>query len=172
MRSSFGGAGERPAIQAKASESLKYLKTALTLTILLAGMAMAQPDFSTPEATWQTYLNACQAGDFEAADLCYTASSRDYLKQDPRLTEGRDPEILKATYEKLTSTEFTLERVNSKRAIMRAADESIPPYFLRIQKPSEGWRIDLHFMSSYIRVNETGWSWTFPRAEGIWKSRK
>lgn len=120
----------------------------------------------------QTYLSACQAGDYEAADLCYTASSREYIATHPRITEGRRPEHLKATYARLSGVEFQLEQVNKKRAILRPKDESIPPYFLRRQKSGEGWRIDWHFMSSYIRVRENGWSWTFSKAERIWKSRK
>ncbi len=146
--------------------------TKLFFLFLITGTALAQPDFSTPEATWQTYLQACQAGDFEGVELCFTASSRQYLKQNPQPVEERDPALLKATYERLTATDFRLEKVNSKRAIMWPADERIPPCFLRIQKPAEGWRIDLHFMTNYIRVTEDGWSYTFSRAERIWKSRK
>ena len=50
------------------------------VALLLWVPALAQPDFSTPEAAYKTYLAACQAGSFEQADLCYTASSREELK--------------------------------------------------------------------------------------------
>lgn len=132
----------------------------------------AEPDFSTPQATFESYLEACREGDFEGADLCYTASSREYIASHPRVTEGRSPESLKVTYQRLSQAAFKLEQVNSRRAIIRFEDQGIPPYFLRVQKAGEGWRIDWHFMSHYIRRTEDGWSWTFSRAERIWKSRK
>jgi hypothetical protein len=149
----------------------RLLLCLLTALVTLAP-AQAQPDFSTPEATLKTYLTACQAGDFEAADLCYTASSRQLLASSPSFTAGRQPEMLTATYERLAPLTFTTDKVNARRAILRPNDSKVPPFFMRVQDPKEGWRIDWHFMSNYMRADQNGWSWANPRAEGIWKSRE
>lgn len=132
---------------------------------------LAEPDYSSPEATFRTYLQACQRGDYATADSCYTASSRAFFEKNPSLTKDRPVEALLATHERLSKVNFTTEQVSPKRAILRADDPKVPPYFLRIQSPKEGWRIDWLFMANYIRANDNGWSWANPRAEGIWKSR-
>jgi hypothetical protein len=140
--------------------------------LLVNAPVLAQPDYSSPEATLKTYLEACKAGDFSAADECYTASSRKRLAETPALTEGRHPDLLTGTYERLSTLTFTTEKVNAKRAILRPDDPKVPPFFLRVQTPKEQWRIDWHFMANYIRADANGWSWVNPRAEGLWKSRE
>ncbi len=144
----------------------------LVVALFLATPVLAEGDFSTPEATLATYLQACREGDFEKSDLCYTHSSRQYLQEHEEFTQNRNPEDLRQAYDRLSQVEFTLEQVNEKRAILHPDDPKIPPFFLRQQKPGEGWRIDFHFMSNYLRADENGWSWRFPKAEGLWKSRK
>lgn len=149
-----------------------------TMALLLLSLfvcatpAWSEPDFSSPEATLKTYLEACKAGDFAAADLCYTASSREALAKNPAFTENRQTEMLTGTYERLSKLTFTTEKVNAKRAILKPNDDKVPPFFLRIQTPKEGWRIDWHFMANYIRANADGWSWVNPKAEAIWRSRE
>lgn len=150
-------------------------KPALLLLLALFLLPLpvsAEPDFSSPEATLKTYLDALKAGDFAGSDLCYTASSREALAKNPAFTEGRKPEMLTNTYERLSGLTFTTEKVNAKRAILKPDDDKVPPFFMRIQNPKEGWRIDWHFMANYIRADGNGWSWVNPKAEGIWKSRE
>jgi hypothetical protein len=144
----------------------------LGLLLFLCTAAWAEPDHSSPEATLKSYLEACKAGDFAAADACYTASSRKFLAETPAFTEGRQPEMLLGTYDRLSPLTFTTEKVNGKRAILHPNDEKVPPFFMRIQNPKEGWRIDWHFMANYLRADQNGWSWVNPRALGIWKSRE
>jgi hypothetical protein len=144
----------------------------LALLALLLTVSAAAQDYSSPEATLQTYLAACKAGDFAAADQCYTASSREFLAKTPALTQNRPVELLTATYGRLSKLKWITEKVNPKRAILRPDDSKVPPFFLRQQAPNEGWRIDWHFMANYIRADESGWSWVNPKAEGIWKSRE
>ena len=151
---------------------MQQLRLFLLFALLATLPALAAPDFSSPEATLKTYLEACKAGDFAASDLCYTASSREMLASTPAFTEGRQPAMLTGTYDRLSKLTFTTEKVNAKRAILRPNDEKVPPFFMRVQNPKEGWRIDWHFMANYMRANENGWSWANPRAEGIWKSRE
>ena len=141
------------------------------VALLLWVPALAQPDFSTPEAAYKTYLAACQAGSFEQADLCYTASSREELKANTEFTKNRKTEQLTGTYERLKDRAYTIETVSQNRAILhwQPEDKKTPPLFFRKQKKDEGWRIDLAFMSRYIRQNEDGWSWTFPKAESLWR---
>ncbi len=144
----------------------------LVSALLLATPAWAAPDYSSPEATLQTYLEACKAGDFAAADACYTKSSREFLAATPAFTEGRSADMLRGTYERLSGLKFSTEKVNAKRAILTPDDKAIPPFYMRIQEPGEGWRIDWHFMANYMRGDANGWSWKNPRAEGIWKGRE
>lgn len=139
---------------------------------LLTVQALAQPDYSSPEATLRSYLRACEAGDFGAADACYTKSSREFIAKTPKMTEGRIPQQLTGTYDRLSKLKFTTEKVNDKRAILRPDDEKVPPFYMRIQDPKEGWRIDWQFMANYMRADAKGWSWVNPKAEGIWKSRQ
>lgn len=143
------------------------------LTAFLLGLpALAEPDYSSPEATLKTYLAACQAGDYAAADACYTKSSRELLAGKPEMTQGRTPELLTNTYARLSPLQWTTEKVNAKRAILVPNDAKVPPFFMRQQSKDEGWRIDFHFMANYLRADQNGWSWVNPKAEGIWKSRE
>ncbi len=141
------------------------------LVLLLSGLALGEPDFSSPEAAYQTYLAACQSGDFGLADLCYTHSSRQYLAENPKMTEGRSPEILTGTYVRLKDKGYRVEQVSERRAIIRwdPEDPRVPPIYIRQQKRGEGWRLDLMFMARYIRQHEDGWSFVIPQAEKLWK---
>lgn len=150
----------------------RYLILLLWALAVASYPVLAEPNYTSPEATLKTYLEACQAGDFAAADACYTASSRELLAKTPAFTEGRQPDMLKNTYEKLSKLTFTLEKVNEKRAILKPNDDKVPPFYLRVQDPKEGWRIDWHFMANYMRADENGWTWKNPKAEAIWKSRQ
>lgn len=153
-------------------QTMKSFSLILLVTLLTTALAQAAPDFSTPEKTLETYLKACQAGDFQAADLCYTESSRKFLQDNAYMTEGREPEQLKKAYQNWSTLKFRTEMVNAKRAVLHPSSADVPPFFLRKQAKGEGWRIDYHFMSNFIKVDENGWSWKMPRAEKIWRSRK
>lgn len=166
--------GEAGSIRCRAyarGDMRRHYALLLSVLLCLISPVQAEPDFSSPEATMRTYMEACQAGDFVAADACYTESSRAFLAKNPALRDSRPVEALIGTYERLSKVTFTTEMVNTKRAILRPDDPKLPPYFLRIQNPKEQWRIDWNFMANYIRANDKGWSWANPRAEGIWKSR-
>lgn len=147
------------------------MKKTVLLFFLFVLPCLAQ-NFETPEATLDAYLQACKAGDFEAADLCYTQSSRELVKADLAGMEPRSPELLKGTYERLKAANFELEKVNDKRAIFWSQNEDIPPMLMRIQAPEEGWRIDYHFMSRYLRVTQDDWNWRNKRLFEIWKKRE
>ena len=151
---------------------MRFPSLLLLCTVFLVVPATAQPDYSSPEATLRTYLKACQAGDFVAADACYTKSSREFIANAPKMTEGRVPEQLVGTYERLSKVDFRTEKINDKRAVLVPNDRKIPPFYVRVQEPKEGWRIDWQFMANYMRADANGWSWVNPRAEGIWKSRR
>lgn len=150
---------------------MRFCLTALTLITLVFQSSSAQV-FDTPEDTLQAYLKACKAGDFEAAESCYTKSSRDLAKADVQGREPPPPSVLKNTYDRLNGAGLKLEKFNDKRAAFWAEDEQIPPLLMRIQSPEEGWRIDYHFMSRYLRVDQDGWSWKNKRLFDIWKKRE
>ena len=143
----------------------------ILLMFFLSLPALAQ-DYSTPEATFKTYMEAMKAADFAATDTCYTASSREMLAKNPAFSQNRPAEMLTQTHDRFSQLTWTTEQVNSKRAILTSNDSKVPPIFMRQQTPGEGWRIDFHFMASYIRADQNGWSWVNPKAEAIWKSRE
>ena len=151
---------------------LKSLAKTWLLLVLLSGLAVAETTYEEPKQTLDAYLKACQAGDFEAAESCYTASSRKLVQSQTSPEEKRDPQLLVQTYEMLKPLEFREEKVNEKRAILWPNDESVPPFMFRIQDPEEGWRIDYHFMSHYIQIKDDGWKWRDKRLFKIWKSRE
>lgn len=150
---------------------LSLLFAFCTLFLTLTGVAPGQ-SFQTPEQTLESYLQACEQGNFEAAQACYTKSSRELSQAQQAQSGTVDPEVLRQAYQRLKDVDFKLEQVNSKRAILWPGDESIPPFLFRIQEPSEAWRLDYHFMSNYIKVNDKGWSWRDPRILGLWKKRE
>ena len=137
----------------------------------LSSLSLAQ-DYTRPEKTLDTYLEACKAGSYSRAEGCYTKSSRSLVQTLVQEQPERDPDLLKGLYEKLKPLSFRLEEVNAKRAILWPSDENVPPFFLRIQEPEEGWRIDYHFMSNFLKIDKKGWSWRNKRILGIWKSRE
>ncbi|MFA7482876.1 MAG: hypothetical protein WC314_20380 [Vulcanimicrobiota bacterium] len=143
----------------------------LVLLFLLSQIGLADK-FETPNDTLEAYLQACKEGDYQAAESCYTRSSRELAAQDAKQMGERPPELLIGTYERLKDVDFRLEQVNPKRAILWPETEQIPPMFLRIQHAEEGWRLDYHFMSRYMRVNENGWSWRNQRILDLWKKRQ
>lgn len=144
----------------------------LLAVLLLTWTVQAQDSFETPQQTLDSYLQACREGDYQAADACYTKSSREFLEKHLKPEAKRDPKHLLASYERLKSLTFEEERVSPKRAILWADSEKVPPFLLRIQEPEEGWRIDYHFMSHYIKIEEDGWKWRNEKLFKIWKSRE
>ena len=147
------------------------LKTFLPLLLILClALPCLAETFETPRGTLDAYLKACREGDEKALRECYTKSSRELAKADA--AEGQGEVDLAAVHEHLAQQTFTLEQVNKKRAIFWAEDESVPPFFLRVQDEAEGWRIDYHFMSRYMRVNPDGWSWRNKRIFELWKKRE
>ena len=55
------------------------------------GALLAQ-SFETPERTLETYLKACEEGDFDAAQACYTKSSRELSEAQEPQSGPADPE--------------------------------------------------------------------------------
>lgn len=154
---------------------MRFRHFGLRLTVFvfcsLAALS-AQSRFDTPKAALDAYLQACREGDYQAAEACYTESSRKYVAQRTDPEVPRNPDLLRQFYQRMADTDFRLEQVNSKRAVFWPEDETIPPFLLRIQKPEEGWRLDYHFMSNYIKVKDSGWSWANPKIFGLWKQRE
>jgi hypothetical protein len=150
----------------------RWLLCFLMFLVFCSSATMAEESFATPPDTLERYLKACQDGDYEAAEKCYTKSSRELVESLNEGQEPRDPAQLRATYEVLSPLTFREERVNTKRAILWPSDDKTPPFLFRIQEPGEGWRIDYHFMSNYIQVSESGWDWRNKRIFNIWKSRE
>lgn len=150
---------------------MKRVTLFAALLLFLSAPSLAQTSFDTPRSTFDAYMKACSEGDYGAAEGCFTKSSRELLKAQSNPQEPRDPQQLKAVYDAMSKLEYTEERVSPTRAVMWPNDKSVAPLLLRIQDKSEGWRIDYHFMSHYIKADDNGWSWRNPKLFTIWKSR-
>ena len=146
-------------------------RTVLLCLLFLTLPIMGASSFSTPEEAYKTYLEACSRGDYKAAQNCYTKSSRELVSQMPE-ESAPEPEALKMMAEQMEKLSYKIEKVNKKRAIVWFDKESVPPLFLRVQEPGEGWRLDYHFMSHYIQADGDGWSWRNKRVFNLWKSRE
>lgn len=150
---------------------MKRVDLLAVLLFLLSAPLLGQTAFDSPRSTFDTYLKACREGDYRAAEDCFTRSSRELVQAQVKPEEPRDPEQLKSVYEAMSKLKYSEEKVSPTRAIMWPDDKSVAPLLLRIQDKSEGWRIDYHFMSHYIKVDDHGWSWRNPKLFAIWKSR-
>lgn len=131
----------------------------------------AEEAFETPKAALDAYFEACSRGDYAAAEACYTKSSRELVQAQFKDQPERDPELLKEAGENLKTLNFREEVYGPTRAAFWPDNEAVAPLLFRIQDKAEGWRLDYHFMSNYIRLKDGGWSWTNPRLFNIWKTR-
>lgn len=147
------------------------LTATVFLALFLSGPLWAEHTFDSPRATFEAYLKACEVGDYTAAESCYTKSSRELAQAQWKDQPARDPELLKEAYKSLSSLAFREEIVSPTRAILWPDNESVAPLLFRIQDKEQGWRMDYHFMSSYIKVDQNGWSWKNPKLFSIWKTR-
>lgn len=143
----------------------------LVLLFSLVVTAQAEPAFDSPKAALDAYFEACASGDYAAAESCYTKSSRELVQAQYKDLPERDPQLLKDAGENLRALKLREEIYSPTRAAFWPEDERVAPLLLRIQDKAEGWRLDYHFMSNYIRLKDGGWSWANPRLFNLWKSR-
>ena len=137
----------------------------LSLLLLFFGNIPASArdmDFSSPEATFKTYLRACKAMDFEKADMCYTKEFRDFIKTNKRYRAHRHPGQLKNEYHYLHGKKYKLER-HGRKAIMRFSKEFDRPEPLYFVKERGAWKIDGMFSFDNVVIEDSAhWHWRNP----------
>ncbi len=130
-------------------------------------------DYSSPEATFRTYMAACKALSFEKSDACYTRRFREFIKTDSNYRAHRHTGQLRNEYNYLHDQEYTLE-AHGNKAIMRFAPERQRPAPLYFVKEGGQWKIDAMFAYNNI-IMESGsrWHWKNPDVnnEARWLSR-
>ena len=127
-------------------------------------------DFSSPEATFKTYMNACKALDFTKSDLCYTKEFRKFIKKDKDYLAHRHPGQLRNEYNYLHGRKYKLE-MHGNKAIMRFSPPFKKPAPFYFVKERGKWKIDAMFSFDNVIVEDRqNWHWRNPNVdnEKLW----
>jgi len=135
----------------------------LCLSALGAGFfhsAYAQDaDYSSPEATFRTYMAACKAQSFERVDMCYTREFRRFQKKDKRYMAYRNVGQLRNMHGYLAGKRYKLELYGHK-AIMRFSPEGVRPEPLYFVRESGKWKLDGMFSFKNVKIQDSRtWYW-------------
>ena len=117
-------------------------------------------DLSSPEATFKTYMRACEKVDFSVSDQCYTAEFQRFTKTNQRYLAHRHKGQLRNEYNSLRNKQYKIESFGNK-AIMRFGPEfkRPAPFYFVIENGQ--WKIDAMFAFNNIIMDDTtgGWFW-------------
>ena len=119
-------------------------------------------DFSSPEATFRTYMQACRELDFNKSDLCYTKEFQMFAKTNKVYLSHRHKGQLRNEYNDLRGRNYKLE-MHGNKAIMRFAPEFKRPAPLYFVKEGGEWKIDAMFAFKNIIMDDRtgGWFWKY-----------
>ena len=123
-------------------------------------------DFSSPEAAFRTYMQACKELDFYKSDLCYTKEFQRFTKTNKRYLSHRHKGQLRNEYNDLYGRNYKLEMYGNK-AIMRFAPEFMRPAPLYFVREDGEWKIDAMFAFNNIIMDDRtgGWFWKHPNID-------
>jgi len=144
----------------------------LIVFLIGGGVAFADGimDFSSPEATYRTYIQACKDLDFSRSDLCYTREFRRFIKTNKRYLSHRHPGQLRNEYNQHKNRSYELE-MHGDKAIMRFAPEYVRPAPFYFRKENGEWKIDAMFsFNNVIMEGSSRWFWRNEKIdnEGKW----
>ena len=144
----------------------------MIISILICATVLAQNmNFSTPEATFESYLNAAKVRSFALSDSCYTKEFLNFTVNDEEYQSHRYPGQLANSYDEHVGKQYTVERSGNK-AIMRFGLEFSRPSPIYFVIEDGLWKMDAMFMFNNIIMDDGtgGWFWRYENKdnEGLW----
>ncbi len=130
-------------------------------------LALAQDDldFSSPKATFKTYMQACKELDFKKSDLCYTEEFRSFIKTNKRYLAHRHAGQLANSYRYWHDKPYKLELYATK-AIMRFSPPFTRPEPFYFVKEYGKWKIDSMFSFNNVIIEDSNrWHWRNPNID-------
>lgn len=146
--------------------SLRFLICLLALGgVCLHGVCAQDADYSSPEATFRTYMAACKAMDFKRADKCYTEEFQRFQKTDKKYRAHRHTGQLLNMYNYLRGKKYKLE-MHGHKAIMRFSPEFVRPEPLYFVRERGKWKLDGMFSFRNVRIQDhRSWHWQNPNID-------
>lgn len=144
-----------------------WLYLPLLLLLFSNNLALSQDDldFSSPEATFKTYMQACKALDFEKSDLCSTEEFQRFTKINKRYLAHRHTGQLANAYRYWHNKPYKLE-LHGNKAIMRFSPEFSRPEPFYFVKEREEWKLDSMFSFNNVIIEDsTHWHWRNPNID-------
>jgi len=127
-------------------------------------------DFSSPQSTFKSYLQACKEQDFSKSDLHYTNEFRKFIKTNQGYLSHRNVGQLQNEYNSYFNKSYVIE-VYDDRVIFRFAHYGQPPPPIYFVKEDGLWKIDAMFSFNNVIMSSGGhWHWKNPNIdnEKIW----
>ena len=147
----------------------KKILSCLVILLLIFSNGFALPqdymDFSSPEATFRTYMQACKDLDFRKSDLCSTKEFQNFTKTNKRYLAHRHTGQLANAHRYWHDKPYKLEMYGHK-AIMRFSPEfSRPEPFYFVKERGE-WKIDSMFSFNNVIIESSqSWHWRNPNID-------
>ncbi|MFC1703281.1 hypothetical protein ACFL1E_00665 [Candidatus Omnitrophota bacterium] len=141
------------------------LATHLLMAFCFSRIQAADMDFSSPEATFRTYLQACKEGSFEKSDLCSTKEFQRYQKSNKQYLSHRHPGQLRNAYNIWANKSYKVEKYGNK-AIMRFGKMFKSPAPIYFVKEHGKWKMDGMFeFRNIIYSSGDNWHWKNPNID-------
>jgi hypothetical protein len=143
------------------------------LSLLISFPASAQKvaeDYSSPLATFKTYMEACKNHDFSIVDRCYTQEFNRFAKSDKNYMAHRHAGQLDNEYAGYADKSVRVES-HGRKVILRFTPEDKKTPSLYLVNEDGRWKIDAMFMFNniiYDQNNEWFWKNNRQNAERIW----
>ncbi len=146
---------------------MKKIITCFLLSVLFFGITYASDiDFSSPEATFKTYLQACKEGSFDKSDLCSTEEFQWFQKTNKKYLAHRHSRQLRNAYNIWANKSYKIE-MHKDKAIMRFGPMFKSPAPIYFVKDHGEWKMDSMFVFRNIIYTTGGgdWYWKNPNID-------
>jgi len=122
-------------------------------------------DFSSPEATFLSYMRACKLADFSLADQCFNREFQHFTKTNKNYRSHRRTGQLRNAYSYWADKPYKLERHGNK-AIMRFSSEFKRPEPIYFVREGGQWKIDAMFSYNNVIIEDSRhWHWRNPNID-------
>ena len=144
-----------------------WLYLPLLLLLFSNNLALSQNnmDFSSPEATFRTNMQACKDLDFKKSDLCTTKKFQKFAKTNKNYLSHRNTGQLANAYRYWNDKPYKLEMYRNK-AIMRFSPEFTRPEPFYFVAEYGKWKIDAMFSFNNVIIEDSQhWHWRNPKID-------